>query len=146
MKKYLFLLLLISANSYSANLEVIDGDTIKILNINEIDPKLLPIPNIRIKGIDTPETGKKAKCLLEKKKGSEAKEFVKSFIANKNATFKIKTITKGIDKGKYSLDKYGRLLADVFVDNVSLADTLIKKGLAKEYHGKGSKFNWCKNG
>ena len=145
MKKYLFLIsLLISTNSYSSNLEVIDGDTVKVLNTNEIDLKLLPAFKIRIDGIDTPETGEKANCSLERKRGQEAKKFVESFIKNKNATFTIKTITKGANQGKYSLDKYGRLLADVFVDDVNLADALIKKGLAKEYRGKGIKFNWCK--
>lgn len=144
MKKYLFLLLLLSANAYAGDLEVIDGDTVRILNINQIDPKLLPLPPLRIDGIDTPETGEKARCPLEVKKGLKAKETLESFIKDKEATLKIKTITKGANKGKYALDKYGRLLGDVIVNKVSAAKTLIKEKLAVEYHGTGAKNDWCK--
>ena len=100
MKKYLFLLLLLSTNAYAGDLEVIDGDTVRILNINQIDPKLLPLPPLRIDGIDTPETGKEAKCPLEVKRGLKAKEILESFIKDKEATLKIKTTPKSIQRNR----------------------------------------------
>jgi len=38
--------------------------------------------------------------------------------------------------------KYFRIVADVFLDDQSLADALVKKGLARPYDG-GRKGKWC---
>ena len=43
-------------------------------------------------------------------------------------------------------DKFGgRLLGNIYIDGVSLADILIKAGLAREYHGEKKK-SWCDAG
>ena len=39
--------------------------------------------------------------------------------------------------------KYFRILADVYVDGISLADNLIKAGHARVYDG-GKRLGWCK--
>ena len=130
MKKYLFLLLLLSTNAYAGDFRVIDGDTIAILK-NKPDLSSLPI-SIRILDIDTPEI--KGKCEAEKAKAKEAKLFVQKLINDpKNKiTYKIA-----------GWDKYGgRVLGDVFVNGKSLSELMIAKGLAREYHGE-AKSSWC---
>ena len=54
-----------------------------------------------------------------------------------------KLLTSGEKVILYNLgrDKYFRLLASVKVDNVDVAEHMIKKGLAKEYDG-GKKVWW----
>ena len=39
-------------------------------------------------------------------------------------------------------DRYGRLLASIYVNNESLSDSLIKSGLGRNYHG-GKRQSWC---
>ena len=130
MKKYLFLLLLLSANVYAGDFRVIDGDTIAILK-NKPDLSNLPI-SIRIQNIDTPEI--KGKCDAEKAKAKEAKLFVQKLINDPK------------NKIAYTIarwDKYGgRVLGDVFVNGKSLSELMIAKGLAREYHGE-AKSSWC---
>ena len=132
MKKYLFLLLLLSANAYAGDLEVIDGDTVRILK-NKPDLSRLRI-SIRIQNIDAPEI--KGKCDAEKAKAQEAKLFIDGLINNpKNKiTYKI-----------MGWDKYGgRVLGNVFVNGKNLSELMIKEKLAVEYHGTGAKNDWCK--
>lgn len=75
----------------------------------------------------------RGKCDKEKQLAREAKQFtVEHLRAAKNITL------KNIKRGKYF-----RLIADVYVDGVSLADQLIKQGHAVEYKGK-TKRSWCK--
>ena len=40
--------------------------------------------------------------------------------------------------------KYFRIVADVYVDSVSLADVLIKNNLAIKYDGGTKVKDWCK--
>lgn len=130
MKKYLFLLLLLSTNAYAGDFRVIDGDTIAILK-NKPDLSSFPL-SIRIQNIDTPEI--KGKCDTEKAKGQEAKLFVQKLINDPK------------NKIAYTIagwDKYGgRVLGDVFIDGKSLSELMIAKGLAREYHGE-AKSSWC---
>jgi endonuclease YncB( thermonuclease family) len=43
-------------------------------------------------------------------------------------------------------DKYFRVLAEVWADNISIAEILIKNGLAYPYDGetKSNQINWCR--
>lgn len=107
-----------------------DGDTLKI----EI-PAMLPLNySIRINNIDTPEKDSRAQCPKEAKLAEKASEFTRS-LTNNVKTFKISNVKH---------DKYGgRLLADVEINGIDVAQALIKKGLAREYHGE-AKQSWCK--
>jgi len=122
--------------------EVYDGDTIKT------DLKRMPVPlnkvSIRIYGIDTPEmpaksyatTGKlgRAKCVKEAALAIEAKEFVE-------------WLAQGFTKMKvdnFKWDKYGgRILGDVSINGVDVAESLIDAELAVAYFGSGTKKDWC---
>jgi len=140
--KLIFLLLAISLNAQTlkeitfedATVEkvtsIYDGDTFRA-NIKGY-PKIIGyrIP-IRVNGIDTPEL--KAKCKQEKQLALKAKQFTVSRL-RKARVIKLKHIKRG---------KYFRLIADVYVDNISLGDELLKYKLAVKYNG-GTKIDWCK--
>lgn len=100
-----------------------DGDTITF-NVGKV----------RVLGVDTPEMKSKRPC--ESAYGKVAQVWVEK--ALKKAT-KI-TMTNSDKK-----DIYGRILADVQLDGVSLKDMLLKEHLAVPYvPKKRQKVNWCK--
>ena len=110
-------------------LHVLDGDTLSV-NIQvwlgqSIQTKL------RIDGIDTPEM--KGKCDSEISKAKEARqEIIKLINGNKISVYNIRN-------GKYA----GRVLAQVkTTEGLDLAEHMIKKGLARPYHGK-KRLGWC---
>lgn len=84
---------------------------------------------VRINGIDTPEMRDKRPAIREL--ASQAKMF---------AVGKLRT-AKRIELRNIKRGKYFRIVADVYVDGESLADMLIKAGLAKPYDG-GKKSKW----
>jgi len=108
---------------------VYDGDTFRV-DINSLSPiagKNIPI---RVNGVDTPEI--RGKCPYEKKLAYMVKDFVM------NKLLKAKRVElKNIQRGKYF-----RIIADVFVDGVSLEQELLDNGLAYKYSGK-KKLGWC---
>jgi len=112
-------------------LEVVDGDTIKVEIPNlPVELKMA----VRVKGIDTPEKGNRAKCSLESTLGLSATYFTQQSIkAAKKITF-----------SDIKWDKYGgRVVAVVKIDGKNLADELLSANLAKVYDG-GKKEGWCK--
>lgn len=134
-KLFIIPLFLISFSAFAHPISgVVDGDTLKT-NV-EIIPYIVDAykagtPNIRINGIDTPE--KAGKCDKEKKLALKATNFLKQ---------KIKS-AKDISIQDISLkDKYGRILATIFIDGKDIADEMVANGLAKRYDG-GKKSNWC---
>lgn len=108
-----------------------DGDTIRV-NIPDLHPLLGNNIPVRVKGIDTAEINGKSPC--ERKKAVEAKDVVTTLLTSANK----------IELRNVSRDKYFRILADVFVGEISLSDVLIHRGLARRYSG-GTKDNadWC---
>ena len=86
--------------------------------------------SIRINGIDTPEL--RGKCEKEKQLARLAKQFTVERLRAANSV-----VLKNIKRGKYF-----RLIADVYVDGVSLGEQLIKQGHAVKYIGK-AKRTWC---
>lgn len=137
MKKTIIALLLaapLNANAVNTLMPiigVIDGDTIKS-KVN------LPCPlcnvSIRIRGIDTAESGWRAKCTKESEIADKAKSYLKHLV-NTHSTMMI------IDP---TWDKYGgRIDAYVEVGGINLGQALIEKGLARPYEGSGPKYNWC---
>jgi len=113
----------------SAVTSIYDGDTFRA-NIEGFPTIVGEHMSIRISGIDTPEL--RGKCPQEKTQAKLAKQFtVKHLRSGKEITL------KNIKRGKYF-----RLIADVYVDGINLAEQLIKHNHAIEYHGKTKK-NWC---
>lgn len=108
---------------------IYDGDTFRA-NLKEYPPIIGDNVSIRINGIDTPEL--RGKCDKEKQLARKAKQFT---VEHLRAAKSI--ILKNIKRGKYF-----RLIADVYVDGVSLGDQLLKQGHAVKYTGK-TKQGWC---
>ena len=108
---------------------IYDGDTFRA-NLKGYPAIIGEHMSIRINGIDTPEL--RGKCDKEKQLARKAKQFTVERL--RGAT----TITlKNIKRGKYF-----RLIADVYVDGISLGEQLIKYKHAVQYDG-GTKKRWC---
>ena len=98
-------------------------------NIPYVHPILGKEIGIRLYGVDTPELRTKYK--KEKQMGYEARAFVET-VFNKAKIVELKNIRRG---------KYFRIIAEIWIDGVSLAKLLIEAGYAKEYYG-GTKEKW----
>lgn len=145
---FLFLLVFpVSAGSYMLLPvdSVYDGDTIKT-HVNE---RRLPDPlnrlSIRVRGIDTPEmpaksyyeTGKlgRADCVQEAELAIKARNFVFELARTSNFRMKVEN---------FEWDKYGgRIVGDVKINGVSVAQELIDAGLAVPYDGGTKTHDWC---
>lgn len=102
-----FLLLLSSSEFQGEVVSVIDGDTIEVLkNGNAV--------RIRLNGIDCPE---KAQDF-----GTKAKQFTSDLIFGKTVRIREKEI-----------DRYGRIIADVYVNDIWINEALVAAGLAWHY-------------
>ncbi len=110
-----------------------DGDTINVT----LDS--LPVPlnhaSIRLRGIDTPEMGARAKCDFERMLANLAKAYLASMIKPGD----IITVTN-LDWDKYG----GRILGEV-IDGAgrNVNALMILNHHAEPYNGEGVKFNWC---
>ncbi len=109
---------------------IYDGDTFRI-NISSYPDIIGKNISIRINGIDTPEI--RGKCEKEKDLARKSKQLTVSTLRNAK-----KIELRNIQKGKYF-----RIVADVYVDNKSLADIQIKNKLAIKYNGRTKIKNWC---
>lgn len=122
MKIIIFLILsFLSINTIEAKEKVkfdscVDGDTFHIILNNEKQ-------TVRMLAVETPETvhTKKEKEYY----GKEASEYTCNKITN------AKTIELEYDKNSNKTDKYGRILAWVFVDGTLLQKDLVENGYAK---------------
>jgi len=110
-----------------------DGDTINVT----LDS--LPVPlnhaSIRLRGIDTPEMGSRAKCEFERLLANLAKAYLASMVKPGD----IITVTN-LDWDKYG----GRILGEVTDKSGRNVNALmILNKHAEPYSGEGAKFNWC---
>ena len=109
--------------------KVRDGDTfiINIPNIPDVFGKNIAV---RIRGIDTPELNDSREEI--RKISIQAKEELEKLLTSGYAYSgqKPKVILYNLGR-----DKYFRLLASVKIDDVDVAEYMIKKGLAKKYNG-----------
>ena len=112
--------------------EIIDGDTLAI-HI----PSGLPAPlarwSVRVRGVDTPERGYRAQCEEERALAEQATDHAWESISEA-----ITVLFREPKPGKY----YGRIVADVYLDSESLAESLIQAGLGRPYDG-GKRKSWC---
>ena len=115
---------------------VYDADTFRrnIDGWEAIIGKNIPI---RANGIDTPEI----KCSVRKKGEDECKRLKQLARTARRLTENILKSAKVVELRNIKRGKYFRILADVFADGRSLADILIKNGVAKKYDG-GKKPVW----
>ena len=106
-------------------ISVYDGDTVKaIFPLNGVMYKW----NCRLTGIDTPEI--RTSDRLQKKFGYEVRDHLRTKILNKVVTLKCQ-----------DLDKYGRLLTEIWFDQQNINQWLIDSGYAFAYDG-GTKQSW----
>jgi len=110
--------------------KVYDGDTITLAFFHHGEPARI---SCRINGIDTPELRRSSD--YEKALAYEAKDLLSNALLGKIVTI--------INPGK---EKYGRVLADVYLDNLHLNQWLLDERYAVKYDGgtKISPVSWIK--
>ena len=101
--------------------KVYDGDTITIATALPYSTFYYRF-HIRPAGIDSPEI--KGKTEKEKTLAKKSKDELHNLIFNKQITLK-----------NVSIEKYGRLLADVYLDNLNVNKWLLDNNLAVPYDG-----------
>ncbi|MCY8959986.1 thermonuclease family protein [Bacillus atrophaeus] len=94
--------------------KTVDGDTIKVNYKDEVE-------TVRYLLVDTPETKKPNSCVQPY--GEDASERNKELVNSGKLQLEF-------DEGDRT-DKYGRMLAYVYVDGKSVQETLLKEGLAR---------------
>jgi len=111
-----------------------DGDTITL-------SKAIPIylSKIRVKGVDTPEIGWRARCPREQAIAIQAKKFTAARIKAADSV-----VLDWISPDRNG----GRIAARVLIDGVDLADLLIAEGLGHKFGSKEKKpkhkaTGWC---
>jgi endonuclease YncB( thermonuclease family) len=116
-------------------IKVYDADTITIASKLPYDESPMYRLSVRLNGIDTPEMKGKSVSDEEKDAAQQARDFVSNLVLNKYVSL------ENIDS-----EKYGRILADVYVGNIHLNDLLLKERYAVKYDG-GTKIkpaSWMK--
>jgi endonuclease YncB( thermonuclease family) len=103
-------------------IKVYDGDTITIASKLPYESSPLYRFSVRLNGIDCPEI--KSKDKNEKECAKIAKKEMNDLIMNKMVTLK-----------NVQTEKYGRILADVYIGDLHLNKYLIEKRLAVTYDG-----------
>ena len=114
-------------------IKVYDGDTITIAAKLPFDKSPLYRLSVRLNGIDTPEI--KGKTDDEKTAAKQVKDALSNLILNKHVFLK-----------NIQTEKYGRILADVYIGELHINQWLITEKYAVKYDGgtKKSPESWLK--
>lgn len=112
-------------------IKVYDGDTLTIaFKLTGYNEDITYKMNVRLNGIDTPELRTKNKD--EKECAKKARDYLSNLVLHKELSLK-----------NCSYDKYGRLLADLYLDELHINQDMINNKYAVSYHGKTKeKVNW----
>ena len=102
--------------------KVVDGDTVDI--IIDLGFNLTKKERVRLSGIDTPET--RTKNIFEKKLGLDAKQFLERRLHETKEKLIVKTEKDG---------KYGRMLGEFVIEDLSINEEMIDRGYAWRYDG-----------
>jgi micrococcal nuclease len=116
-------------------IKVYDGDTITIAaKLPYKESPLYRLP-VRLNGIDTPEI--KGKDISNEEK--EAAKLARDFVANL-------VFGKYVRLENVQNEKYGRILADVYINDIHLNDLLIRERYAVKYDGgtKNKPSSWLR--
>ena len=116
-------------------IKVYDADTITIASKLPYDESPLYRLSVRLNGIDTPEMKGKEVSNEEKEAAKAAREFVYNLVFNKFVRLE-----------NVESEKYGRILADVYIGDIHLNDLLLKERYAVKYDGgtKRKPVSWLK--
>jgi endonuclease YncB( thermonuclease family) len=110
-------------------IKVYDGDTITIASTLPIVNSPLYRFSVRLSGIDSAEI--KSKNNNEKDLAKLARDKLSELILHKNVTLK-----------NISTEKYGRILADVYLDELCINNWMLDEGYAVEYYGGTKTASW----
>ena len=111
---------------------IVDGDTVKVDASADLPPELASL-SVRLRGVDTPEKGRRAKCDAERQAGRAATAFTQAAVTGAGSV-----IVRDPAWGKWG----GRVIADLILDGQPLSSTLIDAGLGRTYDG-GRRGSWC---
>lgn len=103
-------------------IKVYDGDTFTLgffQSYSDIPYRIL----VRLKGVDTPEMTDKDIRKMARARSAQA--FLSSLILGRFVTLK-----------NVSMEKYGRLLCDVYCDGLHINQEMVARHFAVEYDGK----------
>lgn len=116
-------------------IKVYDGDTITIAAKLPYDSSPLYRLSVRLNGIDTPEMKGKDITNDEKTAAKMARDFVANLVLNKYVRLE-----------NMDTEKYGRILADVYVGEIHLNQLLLNERYAVVYNGgtKQKPTSWLK--
>jgi endonuclease YncB( thermonuclease family) len=101
-----------------------DADTITIASKLPYDASPMYRLSVRLNGIDTPEIKGKGVSDEEKEVAKQARDFVSNLVMNKYVRLE-----------NIESEKYGRILADVYIGDVHLNELLLKERYAVKYDG-----------
>ena len=111
---------------------VVDGDTVAVDASGDLPPELADL-RVRLRGVDTPEKGGRAKCPDERVAGQAATAFTEKAVAGASTI-----VVRDLEWGKWG----GRVVADLVLDGHSLSESLIAAGHGRAYDG-GKRRSWC---
>jgi endonuclease YncB( thermonuclease family) len=106
-------------------IKVYDADTITIASKLPYNESPLYRLSVRLNGIDSPEIKGKGVTDEEKEAAKLARDFVSKLVLNKFVRLE-----------NVQSEKYGRILADVFIGDIHLNELLINERYAIKYDGK----------
>lgn len=118
-----------------ATVTVVDGDTLHDNTRNT---------DYRVFGIDTPET-MHAKCDAERALGHAAAARVEALVS---AAREVVALPGWDPRGRdrWPRDGFGRRIAIIELDGVSLAETLLAEGIARPWKPGQPAIDWCAGG
>ena len=105
-------------------IKVYDADTITIASKLPYDDSPMYRLSVRLNGIDTPEMKGKGVSDEEKEAAKLARDFVSNLVLNKFVSLE-----------NIESEKYGRILADVYIGDIHLNNLLLKERYAVKYDG-----------
>lgn len=106
--------------TYNATvLRVLDGDTVQ-LNI-DLGFRMYFKANCRLNGLNTKELNSKDEA--DRELANKAKQYLEA----------LTPVNKSVRIESKSLDKYGRPLIELYVDDLHVNESLLKEGLAISY-------------
>ena len=105
-------------------IKVYDADTITIASKLPYEASPLYRLSVRLNGIDTPEMKGKDVSAEEKEAAILARDFVSNLVLHKYVRLE-----------NIESEKYGRILADVYLGDIHLNDLLIRERYAVKYDG-----------